>query len=136
MAVDSAISRRGVMAGLGGAAVVAVVAESGAQAARVQLELANADYTQWASQIGSNFTAHTRQVLRLVEVRPYGNASRAGPRPAGVRDPGFLACFDVVRGGAMAAGRYLVAHPVGGTFEMFLTNAGPNLPLRMLAEFN
>ena len=137
--VLSLFSRRNMMIGLvGGAAATAAVAAM-AGAARAQgggkkaVALNTAAYDDWSAQVGSNFTAHTGHVLRLVDVHAYPSADS---RPSGVREQGFVARFDITRGGALQSGRYLVAHPRGGTFEIFLTSGGPVMPLRMLADFN
>lgn len=134
-------SRRNLLLGLGGTAAAAAFA--GAAGAKVvgrtvvvlrrTVALRSAGYADWSAQVGSNFTAHTGHVLRLVDVHAY---PRAGSRPRGVRTQGFVARFDIIRGGALPAGRYLVAHPGGGTFQIFLTKGGPDKPRRMLADFN
>jgi hypothetical protein len=136
--VQSHVSRRKVMIGMAGGAAAAAVTLTGA--ARAQsgggknaVPLVSAGYSTWAGQVGTNFTAHTGHVLKLVQVQAYGSS---GSVPAGVRNPGFLARFDITRGSALAAGRYLVAHPTGGTFEIYLSKSGPTYPMRMLADFN
>jgi hypothetical protein len=136
MDIPDLFSRRNLLAGLGGAVALAAVAETAHAKPPAAVALATATYDQWSAQVGSNFTTQTGHVLRLAAVQAYGNFARAAPRPAGVRNPGFVASFDIVRGGALPEGRYLVAHPTGGTFEMFLTKGGPNMPNRMLADFN
>jgi len=129
-------SRRNMLLGLGGAAATgAFVMASGPAWAggKTDVPLNTAAYDDWSAQVNSNFTAHTGQVLKLVEVQAY---PVSGTRPSEVRTQGFVARFDITRGAAMAEGRYLVAHPRGGTFEIFLTKGGPDKPLRMLADFN
>jgi len=139
MDIPNLFSRRNLLAGIGGAAATVALAEAASAQSKgktAAVALATATYEQWSAQIGSNFTAHTGQVLRLSAVTAYAAYARAAPRPAGVRNPGFVATLDIVRGAALPSGLYLVAHPTGGTFEVYLTKGGPNMPLRMLADFN
>lgn len=131
MEILGQFSRRTMMAGLGGIAIAGAVNVNAQTLGGASLGTAN--YTAWRARLGSNFTASTGHVLRLVEVQAY---ARRGTRPAELRPQGFVARFDVVRGGALPEGLYRVAHPNGGTFEIFLTKGGRDKPLRMLADFN
>jgi hypothetical protein len=137
MEMLSKVSRRHILLGLGGAAV-AGTANVGLLAQSLSAvgtgTLGTAGHADWLAQVGSNFTAASGQVLKLTSVQAYGGA---GSRPAAVRPTGFAARFDIIRGGALPEGRHLVAHAQrGGTFEIFLTKAGPSTPLGMRADFN
>jgi hypothetical protein len=127
-------SRRTIMVGMGGAAVATAAGlgtTTGAFAADVPL--ATAEYAAWAAKVGANFTANTGHVLKLVEV---ARLASSGVRPDPLRDQAFVARFDITRGGALAAGNYIVASPGTTTFQIFLTKGGPDKPARMLAVFN
>ena len=76
--------------------------------------LSTAEYNDWLKKVGTNFTAHTGHVLKLVQVE---RLASAGNRPEPLRDYAFVARFDISRGGALAEGRYIVTHPGGTTFE-------------------
>jgi hypothetical protein len=143
MDILSLFSRRHMLLGLGGAAVAGTANARGlgnaglfAQSLRTvgAGTLGTAGYADWLAQVGSNFTAASGQVLKLASVQAYGSA---GSRPAGVRPTGFVARFDIIRGGALPEGSHLVAHGQrGGTFEIFLTKEGASKPLGMRADFN
>jgi hypothetical protein len=94
--------------------------------------LATAGYADWANQIGSSFTAHSGQVLKLVDVQGF---PQKGARPGNLRDRAFVARFDISKGASLSEDLYRVAHPEGGTFDIFLTQDSPDKPLRMLAVF-
>jgi hypothetical protein len=140
------LSRRNMLLGLGGATAAAGVVTVGTGAAgpfaeflrpvaggRSDAALYAAGYADWRTQVGTNFTAHSGQVLKLVDVQGFSNK---GPRPSNLREQAFVARFDIGVGEALAEGVYTVAHPAGGTFDMFLTKGSPDKPLRMLAIFN
>ena len=95
--------------------------------------LAHGEYDDWKSQVGSSFKVHSGQVIELVDVQAF---PQKGRRPGGLRDRAFVARFDVTEGAALVEDLYGVAHAERGAFDMFLTNAGPDKPLRMLAVFN
>ena len=99
---------------------------------RKGVRLATAERPDWAAQVGTFFTADTGQVLELTDVQGFPTS---GERPDNLRDSAFLARFKIKDGGAMIDGELRrVAHPDGGTFDIFLT-AGSD-PTRMLAVFN
>jgi hypothetical protein len=146
--VRSHLSRRNMLIGLaaGGVATAGTVAtqgfaESGSFASLLRpigrapsgLPLRYASYRDWKAQIGSRFTAHSGQVLELVDVQAF---SHEGDRPSTIRDRGFVARFDIVKGAALPDDLYAFAEAGGGVFDMFMSNAGPDKPLRMLAVFN
>jgi hypothetical protein len=95
--------------------------------------LARVGYDDWRAQVGTGFRVHSGQVLKLVDVQAF---PQKGARPHGLRERAFVARFDVTDGAALVEGLYGVAPTQGAAFEMFLTNAGPDKPLRMLAVFN
>lgn len=146
--VRSHISRRNMLIGLAGgaAATAGTVSTNGftESASFANLlrpagighnggPLAHAGYDDWKERVGTSFKAHSGQVLKLVDVQAF---RQQGARPAGLRDRAFVARFDVTEGAALVEDLYGVAHAEAGAFEMFLTNAGPDKPLRMLAVFN
>ena len=92
-----------------------------------------AEYGDWKAQVGTSFKAHSGHVLKLADVQAF---RQEGARPAELRDRAFVARFDVTEGGALVEDLYGIAHAEGGAFDMFLTTAGPDMPLRMLAVFN
>jgi hypothetical protein len=137
-------SRRNMLVGLGGAAAaagaVSAQAAGGAgvagflkPAGHQAGPLDTATYADWSAQVGTHFKANTGHVLKLAAVQAYPGA---GSRPRGLREQGFLARFDIVRGEPLSEGRYIASHPSGGVFAIFLTKAGADMPLRMLADFN
>jgi hypothetical protein len=96
--------------------------------------LATANYDDWAVQVGSLFTAHTGQVLKLADVQRFPERGR---RPAGLRTRAFVARFDVIRGGALpdsSIARF--NHPEGGVLDLLMSSGDPAKPLRMLAVLN
>jgi hypothetical protein len=96
--------------------------------------LASANYDDWALQVGSLFTAHTGQVLKLADVQRF---PERGKRPAGLRDRAFVARFDVTRGGPLSdSGIVRFNHPEGGALDLLLSAGDPARPLRMLAVLN
>ena len=140
------LSRRNMLLGLGGATAAAGVVTVGtggaapfaeilkpAAGGRSDAALHAASYADWRTQVGTNFTAHSGQVLKLVDVQGFPNK---GPRPGNLREQAFVTRFDIGVGEALAEGLYTVAHPTGGTFDMFLSKGSPDKPLRMLAIFN
>jgi hypothetical protein len=144
----STLSRRHLLAGVAGAAVVALVAlpswgpPAGDRARRLLagnpltrrfLSLAYAEMDEWAAQVGTGFTASSGHRLRLAGVRPLPSGGR---RPASVaRRRAFAAFFDITSGGAMAGDLiYQVRHRHYGTMPLFLT--ATSSPARMLAVFN
>ncbi|HWT11378.1 MAG TPA: hypothetical protein VN231_01345 [Allosphingosinicella sp.] len=144
----SAVSRRNILIGMGAAAVtagVAVTAFGPAPTSRARrllastpftrrfLSLAHAERSEWAAQVGSDFSVAGGYALRLAGVRPLQSA---GERPSNVsRERGFVAVFDVRRGVSMAGDLiYTIAHPQYGRLPVFLTATDD--PRRMLAVFN
>ena len=145
---QSLFSRRNMIVGLAGTATVGTIAAtqkfSGTESfadllrpaglGRHGATLATANVEDWKLQVGSYFTAHTGQVLKLVDVQGF---KEANARPGGLRTSAFVARFDVARGGAMAGAEvYRLAHPEGGTLDLFMTAADAAKPLRMLAVMN
>jgi hypothetical protein len=127
-------SRRTMLVGASGAAVAAAAGlgtTTGVLAATVPLS--TAEYNDWLAKVGTNFTAHTGHVLKLVQVE---RLASSGIRPEPLRDYAFVARFDISRGGGLAEGSYIVTHPGGTTFQIFLSKGGPDKPARMLAVFN
>jgi hypothetical protein len=127
-------SRRNLMVGLGTVAAAGVIPVTAAKAltpASSDAALARAGYADWTSHTGSRFTLETGHVLELVEVESLPSRDT---RPSSVRDQAFVTRFESVRGGALEEGRYVVNHPRGGMFEIFLTPG--DKPQRMLAVFN
>lgn len=139
----SLFSRRNMLTGLAGgaAATAALIGTTGgafarvlkpSNAARRNVALGAAGYDAWSAQVGSKFMASSGQVLKLVDVE---SLPAKGVKPRNVRDQAFVARFEVSTGGTLPEQLYRVAHPEGGTFEMFLTRTGPDQPQRMLAVF-
>ena len=140
----SLVSRRNILLGFGGTVAVGAVALQGTNGASPLAQLlqpaghqagplASGNYAAWRSQVGSSFVANTGHVLKLAGVQPY---PRDPGRPGNVRERAFVARFDVIKGGMLAEGLYSFAHEVGGTFDMRLSSAGPDKPLRLLAIFD
>ena len=146
------LSRRGLIAALGGAAAAgallaaryrAVIAVTVSNALRSQslarpitYSLANGTAEQWLEQVGSTFTVGGGTSLKLVGVSAL---SSPGPRPAQVtRSRAFIAKFDVQNQGTMAGDLiYTASHPRYGAFRIFLSaSPDPQLPHRMTALFN
>jgi hypothetical protein len=97
--------------------------------------LATASVDDWKQQVGTTFETSTGHRLRLTEVHEFATRDQ---RPAGLRERPFAASFDVVAGSrSMPAQLTLrVNHKVGGTFDMFVTAAHPDSPLRRVAVFS
>jgi hypothetical protein len=145
MALDSRLSRRGMVVGLAGTAAagtVAVQQSTGVKAFRELLRptdkaigglLAKGTSGDWALEVGSHFTVHTGHVLKLIDVQRYPKKDR---RPRNIRSRGFVARFDVVKGGVLPANTIYRVNHRSGAFDIFLTAGKPNRPLRMFAEFN
>jgi hypothetical protein len=148
-AIDSLFSRRNMLLGLGSAATVGVLATTQAGQSQVQkfkdllwqrlpgrrnVRLATATVDDWALQIGTTFKASTGHTLKLADVVQFDHQNK---RPSGLRDRAFTAGFEVVSGAGVMPDQLLlrVTHAEGGTFEMFLTGAGPRKPLRRIAVF-
>jgi len=144
----SLVSRRNILLGLAGGAVVAggiTVQQTGGAGAFAEMlspatglgrrgvSLATAEKEDWALQVGTLFTASTGHVLKLASVQAF---RELGERPDELRDRAFAASFDVVSGGPLAAEQlFAVNHKEGGTFDIFMTAGDPARPLRMLAVF-
>lgn len=139
----SHFARRNMLIGLAGgaAAIAATIGSTGGAFARIvgqsnagrrNLALGRAGYDAWSAQVGSTFTAQSGQVLKLVDVE---SLPAKGAKPRHVREQAFVARFEVSSGDALPEEIYRVAHPSGGTFEIFLTKSGPAQPDRMLAVF-
>ena len=139
----SLFSRRNTLIGLAGGAVAitGTIGSTGGAFARVlkptgagrrSVALGSAGYDAWSAQVGSKFMASSGQVLKLVDVE---GLPAKGAKPRNVRDQAFVARFEVSTGRALPEQLYRVAHPDGGTFEIFLTGTGPDQPQRMLAVF-
>ena len=144
----SPISRRTVVAGLGGLAVTALVATSAFQPSvtdrarrmlasnrftRRFLSLAGAEESEWAAQVGSEFRVEGGYRMRLAGVRPLLSS---GARPANVsRGRAFVAVFEVAGGMTMPSDLiYTAFHSQYGQLPIFLTASAD--PGRMLAVFN
>ena len=147
------LSRRGLIAALGGVATAgvllaatrfrAVIAVTVNNALRSQplarpitYSLANGTAEQWLEQVGSTFTVGGGTSLKLIGISAL---SSPGPRPAQVsRSRAFIAKFDVQNGGTMAGDLiYTASHPRYGAFRIFLSaSPDPQLPHRMTALFN
>ena len=100
------------------------------------VSLANADYDEWAAQVGSTFTLGGGTALKLVGVRAFPSS---GNRPAGLaRSRAFVAVFDPLGGRTLAGDLiYTANHAEYGPLPLFLSGAGdPRTPARMLAVFN
>lgn len=140
------ISRRTMIAGAGGAAAAAAVGIAGSDAVSDfasslkgapakgggNVALSSGGYADWLAQVGTNFTVSSGQVLRLSGVSAWPNN---GPRPAGLRGQAFVARFDLRTGSKLADKIHRVAHPTGGTFDIFLTNSEKK-GAKLLAVFN
>lgn len=143
-------SRRAMIVGAG-AATAGVVGVAGSDAvskfaaslrqpaagARRGVALKTASYQDWVLQVGTNFTLETGHVLKLASVQSFPNQ---GPRPSNLRSQAFVARFDVKTAPRKAAALvdriFRVAHPQGGTFDMFLSNVDPKKGLKLIAIFN
>ena len=96
--------------------------------------LASATYDDWALQVGSLFTSHSGQILKLADVQRF---PERGTRPAGLRNRAFVARFDVIRGAALPDSSITrFNHPEGGVLDLLLSAGDPAKPLRMLAVLN
>lgn len=148
--IESLFSRRNMLLGLGGAATAGALAVTDAGQSQVQkfkellwqrqpgkryVRLATATVDDWALQVGTTFKASTGHTLKLADVRQFDHQNK---RPSGLRDRAFVAGFEVVSGAGLLPSQLLlrVTHPEGGTFDMFLTAAGPDKPLRRIAVFD
>lgn len=141
----SVFSRRNLLLGFAGTAAVGTVAARKSTSVdafsrllrpvglgRSDANLASATADDWSLQVGTYFTAHTGHLLKLADVQSFPDSER----PRGMRDGAFVARFDVTKGGKLRGSQiYRVSHPRGGTFDMFLTPAGPSKPMRMIAVF-
>jgi hypothetical protein len=146
--IQSLLSRRHMMAGI--ATSAAVVASASGNAKQVPAKparkllarrplvrpgsLATASVDDWKQQVGTTFETSTGHRLRLTEVRELAARDK---RPAGLRERPFTASFDVVAGSRSMPEQLTlrVNHKVGGTFDMFVTAAHPDSPLRRVAVF-
>jgi hypothetical protein len=149
MAIESLLSRRNVIVGVGGTVAVGALAVSDAGQKQVQafkqqlwknrpgrhnVRLSTASVDDWAVQVGSKFQTSTGHTLKLVDVRQFDHQ---GKRPAGLRDRPFVAGFEVVSGKSTLPDQLLlrINHSEGGTFDLFLTAAAPDKPKRRIAVF-
>ena len=150
---ESFLSRRKLLAGLGGVTVGAValmatpfrsviaaatreMVSSQPLLGRLLLSLADAGYDEWLDQVGSIFAVGGGTSMKLVAVTPFDTV---GTRPAGLgRDRAFIAKFDVQNGGTMAGDLiYTATNPRYGAFSIFLSGSSdPALRNRMTAVFN
>ncbi|MGZ8337368.1 MAG: DUF6916 family protein [Allosphingosinicella sp.] len=144
----SHLSRRNLLIGAAGAAIVTVVALptwrplSGERTRRLLagnpltrrfVSLGNAGMREWEAQIGAAFTASGGYRLRLAGVRPL--TSRGARPPSVRRRRAFLAVFDIADGRTMASDLiYTLAHADYGPMPLFLTAS--DSPARMHAVFN
>jgi hypothetical protein len=130
------LSRRGLIASLGGAAAAGVLVAAQYRAVIAVYSLADGGVEQWLEQVGSTFTVGGGTSLKLIGVSAL---SSPGPRPAGVtRSRAFVAKFDVQNNGTMAGDLiYTASHARYGAFRIFLSaSTDPQLPHRMTALFN
>jgi len=149
MAIESLLSRRNVIVGVGGTVAVGAFAVSDAGQEQVQafkqqlwknrpgrrnVRLSSASVDDWAIQVGSKFQTSTGHTLKLADVRQFDHQ---GKRPAGLRDRPFVAGFEVVSGKGTLPDQLLlrINHSEGGTFDLFLTAAAPDKPNRRIAVF-
>jgi len=149
MAIESLLSRRNVIVGVGGTVAVGAFAVSDAGQKQVQafkqqlwknrpgrrnVRLSSASVDDWAIQVGSKFQTSTGHTLKLADVRQFDHQ---GKRPAGLRDRPFVAGFEVVSGKGTLPDQLLlrINHSEGGTFDLFLTAAAPDKPNRRIAVF-
>jgi len=134
----SHFSRRNMLVGLAGgaAAIAGTIGSTGSAFAKVlrprNAALKAAGFDAWSAEVGSHFTVQSGQVLKLVEVRSFDHN---GSKPHHVRKQAFLASFETPHADSLPEAIYRVAHPSGGTFEIFLSKTGPDQPARMLAVF-
>lgn len=144
MDIFSILSRRNLLIGFASTAVVAggtmrfrspqefslLVRPRGRGRRQVALHTAAKD--DWAAQVGTTFTAETGQLLELTDVQGFPEKNK---RPDGLRESGFVARFEIKRGGPLPGDQILrFAHAEGGTFDMVLASGSE--PLRMSAIFN
>lgn len=104
------------------------------------VRLATAEVADWRGVVGTFFTLETGQVLELGSVAAFADPD--GPPPDPLRKKAFVARFKVV---PPALGRsqvlpapdriYRVAHPSGGTFDIYLSAGDPAQPDQRLAVF-
>ena len=145
------LSRRNFIVALGGAvaacavvfakplkSIVATASRELARAAPVRIlpSLANADFADWADQVGVLFAAGGGTSLKLISVTAM---PAAGSRPPQLtRAQAFYLKFDVQNRGTMAGELiYTLVHPRRGAFPIFLSaSTEPTLPYRMSALFN
>ena len=149
MAIESLLSRRNVIVGVGGTVAVGALAVSDAGQKQVQafkqqlwknrpgrhnVRLSSASVDDWAIQVGSKFQTSTGHTLKLADVVQFDHQNK---RPAGLRDRPFAAGFEIVAGnGPMPDQATLkVAHREGGTFDIFITAGSPDKPKRRIAVF-
>lgn len=145
----SFLSRRNVLVGLAGGAAAGAIATTNAgqqevaafkqllwknQPGRHNVHLDSATVDDWALQVGTDFQSSSGHTLKLAYVQQFDHQNK---RPAGLRDRPFVAGFDVVSGTTVLPTQVLlrVNHREGGSFDMFLTAAGPKKPGQMLAVF-
>jgi len=148
--VETRLSRRNVLLGVGGASVVGALfaAPIGTSIVRgtkslarsvtsptPTLSLANGSYDLWAGLVGSVFALGDGSRMQLVGVRAF---PEGGTRPANLRARAFVAVFDPL-GGARPASDiiYTANHALHGPVPIFLAAASDSrTPARMLAVFN
>jgi hypothetical protein len=102
---------------------------------RAFLSLANADYDEWLSVVGSSFSLGGRTNVQLVGVRALPTSGR---KPQGVRGQGFAAFFDPPRGQSVAPDLiYTATHSQYGPTQIYLAaTSDSRTPGRMVAVFN
>jgi hypothetical protein len=147
--IESLLSRRSLIVGIGGTAAAGALAVSTAGQKQVQafkqllwknrpgrhnVRLSTANVDDWAVQVGTKFRSSTGHTLKLADVRQFDHQ---GKRPSGLRDRPFVAGFEVIEGAGPMPDQLLlrVDHREGGTFDLFLTAAAPDKPLRRIAVF-
>lgn len=101
---------------------------------RHNVKLGTANVDDWSIQVGTEFQTSTGHTLKLAYVQQFDHQNK---RPTSLRDRPFVAEFEVQPGGPPLPNQLLVRvnHREGGTFDMFLTAAGPAKPKNWMAVY-
>lgn len=106
-----------------------------------KVRLATAEVADWRGVVGTFFTLETGQVLQLGSVAAFADPD--GPPPDPLRKKAFVARFNVVPSTVARAQVlpepdriYRIAHPRGGTFDIYLSAGDPAQPEQRLAVFS
>lgn len=102
---------------------------------RSLLSLADANYDEWLSVVGSTFSLGGGTNVQLVGVRALPTS---GDKPSGVRGQGFAAFFDPAKNSSVSPDLiYTATTSQYGPTQLYLAaTSNPRTPGRMVAVFN